>query len=156
MSTYSVSRNALIPAAPAVIFPLINDFHEWTAWSPWESLDTNMRRSYSGSTSGPGARYEWQGNRRAGAGSMDILRTNEPSSLEMQVNFTKPFKTVNPLSFTLVPESTGTRVTWTMTGENRGVMALFSRFMSMDKMIGKDFEKGLASLATAVAARNGR
>ena len=65
MSTYSVSRNALIPAAPAVIFPLINDFHEWTAWSPWESLDTNMRRSYSGSTSGPGARYEWQGNRRA-------------------------------------------------------------------------------------------
>jgi hypothetical protein len=84
---------------------------------------------------------------------MEILGSNEPTSLDVVVRFTKPFKAVNPLSFVLVPESDGTRVTWTMTGETRGMFKLLAPFMNMDKMIGKDFEKGLASLTGAVAGR---
>jgi hypothetical protein len=151
MSTYEVSRTALIPAPAADIFPLVNSFHEWTKWSPWETVDPAMDRSYAGSASGVGARYTWSGNRKAGSGNMEIVESTEPQSIKIRLEFTKPFKAVNPTSFTFTPEGSGTRVTWTMTGENKGVGKIFALFMNMDKMVGTDFEKGLASLAGAVA-----
>jgi ribosome-associated toxin RatA of RatAB toxin-antitoxin module len=151
MSTYEVSRTALIPAPAADIFPLVNSFHEWTKWSPWETVDPAMDRSYAGSASGVGARYTWSGNRKAGSGNMEIVESTEPRSIKIRLEFTKPFKAVNPTSFTFTPEGSGTRVTWTMTGENKGVGKIFALFMNMDKMVGTDFEKGLASLAGAVA-----
>jgi len=153
MSTYEVTRSAVIPAPAEDIFPLVNSFHEWTKWSPWESVDPAMERSYSGSESGVGAKYAWSGNRKAGSGTMEIVDTDEPASIRIRLEFTKPFKAVNPTSFTFTPSGSGTQVTWTMTGENKGIGKVFALFMNMDKMVGADFEKGLASLATATAQR---
>ena len=153
MSTYEVTRSAVIPAPAEDIFPLVNSFHEWTKWSPWESVDPAMERSYSGSETGVGAKYAWNGNRKAGAGIMEIVDSAEPRSIKIRLEFTKPFKAVNPTSFTFTPSGEGMQVTWTMTGENKGIGKVFALFMNMDKMVGADFEKGLASLAGAVAQR---
>ncbi|CAH0257493.1 MULTISPECIES: SRPBCC family protein [unclassified Arthrobacter] len=153
MSTYEVTRSAVIPAPAEDIFPLVNSFHEWTKWSPWESVDPAMERNYSGSESGVGAKYAWSGNRKAGAGTMEIVDTAEPRNIKIRLEFTKPFKAVNPTTFTFAPSGSGTQVTWTMTGENKGIGKVFALFMNMDKMVGADFEKGLASLAGAVAQR---
>ncbi|WP_018773226.1 SRPBCC family protein [Arthrobacter sp. 131MFCol6.1] len=153
MSTYEVTRSAVIPAPAEDIFPLVNSFREWTKWSPWESVDPAMERSYSGNESGVGAKYAWSGNRKAGSGTMEIVDTAEPRNIKIRLEFTKPFKAVNPTSFTFTPSGDGTQVTWTMTGENKGIGKVFALFMNMDKMVGADFEKGLASLAGAVAQR---
>ena len=153
MSTYEVTRSAVIPAPAQEIFPLVNSFREWTKWSPWESVDPAMERSYSGTESGVGAKYAWSGNRKAGSGTMEIVDTAEPRNIKIRLEFTKPFKAVNPTSFTFTPSGDGTLVTWTMTGENKGIGKVFALFMNMDKMVGADFEKGLASLAGAVAQR---
>ena len=152
MSTYEVTRTAIIPAPAEEIFPLVNNFHEWTRWSPWESVDPAMQRSYTGPDSGIGARYAWSGNRKAGSGTMEIVESSQPNTIRIRLEFTKPFKTVNPTTFTFAPAANGTQVTWSMTGENKGIGKVFALFMNMDKMVGGDFEKGLASLA-AVAQR---
>ena len=153
MSTYEVTRSAVIPAPAEDIFPLVNSFHEWTKWSPWEAVDPALERSYSGCESGVGAKYAWSGNRKAGAGTMEIVDSAEPRNIKIRLEFTKPFKAVNPTAFTFTPSGEGTQVTWTMTGENKGIGKVFALFMNMDKMVGSDFEKGLASLAGAVAQR---
>ena len=154
MATFSVSRSAYIPAPAEAIFPLVSSFREWINWSPWEGIDPSMQRSYSGSVEGVGATYTWKGNGKAGAGTMEILEAVEPSRIHLRLEFSKPMKAVNPTTFTFVPEGSGTRVTWTMTGENKGISRVFMLFMNMDKMVGGDFEKGLAQLAAAVAAKN--
>ncbi|ELT43019.1 SRPBCC family protein [Arthrobacter nitrophenolicus] len=154
MSSYEVRRSAVIPAAPEEIFPLVNNFHEWTAWSPWETVDPGMSRRYFGPDSGVGAGYEWSGNRKAGSGSMQIVESVPSSRINVRLEFTKPFKALNPTTFTFAPAPGGTEVSWVMTGENKGLPAkLFSLFVNMDKMVGSDFERGLASLASAVAAK---
>jgi hypothetical protein len=153
MSTYEVTRTATIPAPAEDIFPLVNSFHEWTRWSPWESVDPGMDRSYSGSDSGAGAKYAWNGNRKAGSGTMEIVDAAEPHTIRIRLEFTKPFRAVNPTTFKFAPAGGGTQVTWTMTGENKGIGKLFAVFMNMDRMVGADFEKGLAALAGAVAQR---
>jgi Polyketide cyclase / dehydrase and lipid transport len=153
MSSYSVSRSAVIAAPAEEIYPFVASFREWTKWSPWESIDPGMQRSYDGPVSGVGAKYMWRGNSKAGAGTMEIVDAAEPSMIGIRLDFTKPMKAVNPTTFTFAPEGAGTRVTWTMTGENKSVMTrIFALFVNMDKMVGKDFEKGLASLAATVAA----
>jgi len=154
MSTYEVTRAAVIPAPADEIFPLVNSFHEWTKWSPWESVDPAMQRSYTGTDSGVGAKYAWSGNRKAGSGTMEIIQSSAPSSIRIRLEFTKPFKTVNPTTFTFTPAGNGTQVTWTMTGENKGLGKIFALFMNMDKMVGADFDKGLASLAAAARRRS--
>jgi ribosome-associated toxin RatA of RatAB toxin-antitoxin module len=151
MSTFEVTRSAVIPAPAEDIFPLVDNFHEWTKWSPWESVDPAMERSYSGSDSGVGAKYAWSGNRKAGSGTMEIVDAAAPRSIKIRLEFTKPFKAVNPTTFTFTPSGSGTQVSWTMTGENKGTGKVFALFMNMDKMVGADFEKGLAALATAAA-----
>ena len=153
MSTYSVSRSTVIPATAKDVFPLVNSFREWPKWSPWESVDPEMKRTYSGAESGAGARYAWNGNRKAGAGNMEIVESQEPDVIRIRLEFTKPFPGVNPTIFTFVPEGGGTRVTWAMTGEHKGIGKVFALFMNMDKMVGGDFEKGLASLAAAARTR---
>jgi ribosome-associated toxin RatA of RatAB toxin-antitoxin module len=152
MSPYEVTRSALIPAPAEAVFPLVNSFHEWTRWSPWEAVDPTMDRSYSGNDAGIGARYAWSGNRKAGSGNMEIVESDFPRSISVRLEFTKPFKAVNPTTFTLTPADGGTRVTWRMTGENKGLAKVFALFMNMDKMVGSDFERGLASLSSAAKA----
>lgn len=153
MSAYTVTRSAFIPAPPDQVFPHVNSFRRWTAWSPWEDLDPQMERVYSGPDEGSGAQYAWMGNRRAGSGRMEIVESVEPRSIRIRLEFLKPFKSLSPTGFTFEPQAGGTRVTWSLAGDIRGAAKLFAPFMNMDKMVGKDFEKGLARLSQVAAPR---
>jgi Polyketide cyclase / dehydrase and lipid transport len=148
MGSYSVERTTTVHAAPARVHGLVDDFHQWTRWSPWEDLDPELERTYSGPESGIGAHYAWTGNRKAGAGSMEITRST-PEQVVVDLHFLKPFKTSSTTQFELEPAGDSTVVTWRMTGEQTGLMAVFGRFMNMDKLIGPDFEKGLTRLKAA-------
>ena len=142
-------RSATIEADPARVHGLINDFHEWTAWSPWEDVDPNLQRTHSGPSSGVGAHYAWSGNRKAGEGSMEITGSTA-ESIVIDLRFLKPFKAEHEIEFDLTPTGTGTEVAWRMRGEQKGLWALIGKVFPMDKMVGKDFEKGLTRL-TATA-----
>ena len=145
MGGFAVSRSTTVIADPARVHGLINSFHEWTAWSPWEDLDPDLKRSYSGAEHGVGARYAWVGNRKAGAGSMEIVAAT-PESLRIELAFLKPWKATNDVVFTFSAEAAGTHVTWSMSGVHAGLGKLFARFFNVEKLIGPDFEKGLAKL----------
>ena len=145
-ATLRLSRSAVIAAAPERVYPLLEDFHEWTKWSPWEDRDPNMTRTYTGAIRGVGAKYAWAGNRKAGSGSMEITDAKPSSDLTIALHFLKPFEAHNTTEFTLRPQGQMTEVTWTMSGDNTFASKLFSVFVSMDKLVGKDFEAGLAAL----------
>jgi len=145
MSHFEISRAVVVRADPSQVHALVNDFHEWTAWSPWEDVDPGLRRSYGGPDSGVGARYEWSGNRKAGQGSMEIT-SSAPEAIGIRLSFLKPWKATNDVTFTFVPAGAGTEVTWRMSGEQKGVAAIFGKLVPMDRLVGKDFEKGLARL----------
>jgi len=148
MSSFEVSRSTTISADPTRVHALLDDFHEWRAWSPWEDVDPDLQRTYTGPQSGVGAHYAWSGNRKAGAGSMQITESS-PERVGVELSFLKPMRATHQVEFVLAPTSAGTDVTWRMRGEHRGMMRLFARVMSFDKWIGKDFEKGLARLKAA-------
>jgi hypothetical protein len=145
MSSFEVTRSTTIAADPALVHGLINDFHEWPKWSPWEELDPDMERTHSGAESGVGAHYAWTGNRKAGEGSMEIT-SSSPDEVGLTVIFLKPWKATNDIVFALEPTGAGTAVTWTMRGEQKGLMAVLGKVVPMDRLVGKDFEKGLARL----------
>ena len=147
--TYTVQRSATIAAPPERVYEQIVDFHRWTAWSPWEDVDPELRRDYSGPESGTGATYAWSGNRKAGQGRMTITEATEPSRVRIDLLFEKPFKARNDTDFHIEPDGTGSRVTWTMTGRKTLMTKLMGIVKSMDSLIGPDFEKGLARLRTA-------
>lgn len=150
--TFEVVRQATISAAPDAIFDQLEDFHRWTAWSPWERIDPAMIRTYEGPDSGLGAAYEWQGNRKAGQGRMEIVDARRATSLTIKLAFLKPFKSASTVVFTLVPDGDATGVTWAMTGPKTFTTRLIGVFTSMDKVVGPDFEKGLAQLKALVEA----
>ncbi|WP_067567043.1 SRPBCC family protein [Nocardia acidivorans] len=151
MTDFDIVRETVIKADPARIRALVNDFHQWQQWSPWEGLDPTMERTFSGGERGIGARYAWNGNRKAGRGDMEI--TSETSqAVGIRLNFEKPIRNTNQVTFEFIARPEGTAVSWRMTGQRGGLMALMARVLPMDRMIGKDFEKGLAQLkATAEA-----
>ncbi len=151
MGSYEVTRSASIAADPARVHGLINDFHEWPKWSPWDDLDPDMERTHSGAESGVGAHYAWDGNRKAGEGSMEIT-SSSPDQVALTVTFVKPWKATNDIVFALEPNNGGTEVTWTMRGEQKGLMAIFGKVVPMDRLVGKDFEKGLTRLKVAAEA----
>lgn len=144
MADFSMSRRITIDAEPARIHALLEDFREWQKWSPWEGLDPQLHREYSGPDHGVGSTYHWSGNRKAGEGEMAIIESTQ-SSVVVDLAFLKPFKASNVTSFALTPAGSGSDVTWTMTGKRSAVMSLMGKLV-FDKAIGKDFEKGLASL----------
>jgi hypothetical protein len=150
---FRVTRSATINAPAAEIFAHVNDFHRWTAWSPWEKLDPAMKRTFEGPAAGVGAAYGWEGNSDVGAGKMTITESKPAESIRIKLEFFKPMPGVCPTEFTFRPAAGGTTVTWTMSGTNNYVSKIFCLFMNMDKMVGGDFEKGLATLkANAEAA----
>jgi len=151
MASFRISRSASIAADPALVHRLVNDFHEWQSWSPWEGLDPSLERTYSGADAGVGARYEWSGNRKAGAGSMEITASS-PDRIDLLLTFLKPWKATNDVTFELTSSGGGTDVVWVMSGEQRGLMAVVGKVISVDKLVGKDFEKGLARLKEAAEA----
>ncbi len=148
--TYEVVRTRTIDAPSAVIHDLIADFHEWVRWSPWEDLDPDLQRTYSGPDRGVGSVYEWSGNRKAGQGRMEITG-DEPLEVVVAVTFLKPFKSSSTATFALTPAGAGTEVTWTMVGPRTFATRVMSIFGGMDKMIGPDFEKGLSRLQATTA-----
>ena len=144
--SFRVERATVIKAPPAKVFALIDDFRQWAGWSPWEKLDPAMKRTHSGAASGKGAVYAWEGNGDVGAGRMEILETTAPSRVLIRLDFMKPFEATNTAEYTIQPEGDATRVTWAMYGPAPFLSKLMQVFVSMDKMIGKDFEQGLANL----------
>jgi hypothetical protein len=144
--SFHVERSLAIKAPPEKIFPLLADFHKWPSWSPFEKLDPAMARNLSGADSGKGAVYEWSGNGKAGAGRMEITDATAPASETIKLDFTKPFATSNTVTFTLKPDGDSTNVTWAMDGPSPYIAKIMGIFVSMDAMIGKDFESGLANL----------
>jgi uncharacterized protein YndB with AHSA1/START domain len=153
--SFSVRRTASIPAAPAQVFALVNDFRRWSSWSPWEKLDPDMKRSFSGAEQGQGAVYAWEGNKKVGAGRMEILAAETPSRVEIKLDFIRPFEGHNVTQFSFVPQGDATQVDWVMSGPSPYITKLMGIFVSMDAMIGKDFEAGLANMRQAVAAKPG-
>ena len=146
VATYEVQRTITINAEPAQVYDRIVDLRKWQSWSPWERMDPNMTKSYTGPDSGVGASYSWSGNRKVGQGNMTITDVAEPGRVTLDLHFLKPFKARNETAFSLEPAGDGTRVTWTMTGRHNILSRIMGVFMSMDKMVGKDFEMGLAQL----------
>lgn len=147
--TYVVERTATINATPDKVAALVNDFHNWNKWSPWAQLDPSMRVTYAGSPSGPGAIYEWKGNSKVGSGRMQIVSVM-PTKTTIKLDFLEPFASHSTANFLIEPEGTGTRVTWVMDGPMTYFPGkLMCVFTNMDKMIGPDFDKGLANLKSA-------
>jgi uncharacterized protein YndB with AHSA1/START domain len=144
-NTFHAERTTSIKAPAEKIFPLINDFHNWPAWSPYEKLDPNMKRTLSGAPGGKGAVYEWAGNSEAGVGRMEILDST-PGKITIKLDFIKPFEGHNIAEFTLEPQADSTIVTWSLSGPSPYFLKLMTVFMNLDKAIGKDFESGLANL----------
>lgn len=152
MSRFEISRTAVIEADPARVWDLVADFHQWPTWSPWEGSDPALERTYAGPGSGVGAQYSWSGNRKAGAGTMAITAAT-PERIEITLSFVKPFKAVNDTVFAFDPTPTGgTTVTWTMTGERSGLMGVISRVVPFDRLIAKDFDRGLEQLGASARA----
>jgi carbon monoxide dehydrogenase subunit G len=143
---FRVQRSTSIKAPPEKIFPLINDFHRWDAWSPWEKMDPAMKRTYGGVASGKGATYAWEGNSKVGEGRMEIADASPPSKVTIKLDFVKPIEGHNIAEFTLEPKGDSTNVTWTMYGPAAYIAKVIGIFVSMDKMIGNDFETGLANM----------
>jgi hypothetical protein len=144
--TLRVERAIRIKAPADRIFPLINDFHQWIVWSPYENKDPGMKRTYSGADSGKGAVYAWDGDKNVGSGRMEILETAVPSKIVIKLDFFKPFEGHNTAEFTMLPQGDATHLTWTMRGPAPFINKVMQVFMNLDRMIGKDFEVGLANL----------
>jgi len=144
--SFSVRRAASIQASPEKIFPLINDFSRWSAWSPYEKKDPAMKRSFSGPAAGKGAVYAWEGNGEVGQGRMEIADAVAPSRVTLKLDFVKPFEAHNKVDFTLEPKGGATEVTWAMDGPMPFISKVVTLFVDMDRMVGGDFEAGLANL----------
>ncbi|WP_067543098.1 SRPBCC family protein [Nocardia crassostreae] len=148
MAEFDIHRETVIKAEPEQVQALIDDFHQWRKWSPWEDTDPNMERVYSGADRGIGARYFWSGNRKAGRGDMEITSATH-DAISIKLHFEKPWKATNQVTFEFRPEQGGTGVTWRMTGQQSGAMALLGKLYPIDRLVGPDFEKGLAQLKAA-------
>lgn len=144
--TYRVTRSLTIAAAPEVVFPHVNDLKKWAAWNSWEKLDPNMKLTYAGPEAGVGASYSWVGNSNVGEGKMTITGSKPNESIQLKLEFFKPMAGVSDAEVTFKPQGNQTEVTWSMSGENNFIAKAMCLFMNMDKMIGGEFEKGLAAL----------
>ena len=146
--TFRVERSIEVNAPPEKVYAFLDDFHQWPAWSPWEKMDPSMQRTHSGEQRGPGAVYAWKGNNKVGEGRMEIVDSSPPSRLVIKLDFLKPFEAHNTAEFTLVKRGAGTHLRWAMFGPANFMTKLMGIFMSMDRMIGKDFEAGLTNIKT--------
>ena len=144
--SFRIERSTTIKAPPEKVFALINDFHQWEAWSPWEKIDPALKRTYSGPPSGAGAVYEWAGNREIGQGRMEIVESTALSKVSLKLDFVTPFEAHNFVDFTLTQQGDSTKVTQAMYGPSPYISKLMTIFFSMEKMVGSKYEEGLADL----------
>ncbi|HKY20622.1 MAG TPA: SRPBCC family protein [Vicinamibacterales bacterium] len=150
--TLHVERSTTIQAPPAAVHPLVNDFHTWRAWSPYEKRDPALGRTFSGAGAGQGAVYEWNGNSEVGQGRMEITEST-PSKIAIKLDFIKPFEGHNVAEFRFEPKGGSTNITWVMRGPATYLTKLMCVFIDMDDMIGKDFEAGLANLKSVAESK---
>ena len=150
---YRISRSALIEAPAATVYAQVADFHRWKAWSPWEKLDPAMQTNYAGTDGAPGATYAWKGNDKVGEGRMTLVEARPPQALGIRLEFLKPFASTSTTRFDFAPQGRTTQATWTMEGHNGFTGKAFSLVMNMDKMVGGDFERGLAQLKSVSEAQ---
>jgi len=151
-SEFRVVRSATISALAPAVFAQVNDFHKWEAWNPWAKLDPAMKQTYEGAPAGTGAIYTWSGNKEVGEGRMTLTESRPNELIRIKLEFFKPFAATNTAEFTFKPEGNQTTVTWSMTGENNFIAKAVHLFMNMDKMVGGQFEKGLAQMKSVVEA----
>lgn len=149
-SDFRIARTATISAPASAVFAQVNDFHKWEAWSPYEKLDPAMKKTYEGAPVGIGAIYSWAGNSEVGEGRTTIIESRPDELIRIKLEFIKPFAVTNAAEFTFKPEGDQTAVTWSLTGKNNFISKAICLFMDMDKMVGGDFEQGLADLKTVV------
>lgn len=147
---FTVTRSATFNAPPDRVFAQVNDFKNWSAWSPWEKLDPNMKKTVSDPSAGKGASYAWTGNDEVGEGKMTIAESHPSEHIKVDLEFIKPFAMKSDTNFMFKPEGDKTTMTWSMSGKNNFLSKAFGLFMNMDKMVGSDFEKGMADLKTVV------
>jgi uncharacterized protein YndB with AHSA1/START domain len=150
---FRIQRSALIAAPAQAVFAQVNDFRKWLAWSPWEKMDPALKRTYEGPPAGTGAKYAWQGNKNVGEGQMTITESRPGELVRIKLEFVKPFAATNTAEFTFKPEGGGTAVTWSMTGRNNFMAKAVSMFMSLEKMVGGQFEQGLAQMKSLVETK---
>jgi uncharacterized protein YndB with AHSA1/START domain len=146
--TFRVTRAININTPPEKIFPLIADFHRWTAWSPYENKDPAMKRTYGGTPGAVGQTYGWSGDKNIGVGRMTLTEVEPSSKVALKLDFISPFEAHNTVVFSIVPQGDGTMVSWDMQGPTPFIGKIVHVFMNMDKMVGTDFEAGLANLKT--------
>lgn len=149
---FRITRSVAIAAPAETVFAQINDFHKWEGWSPWEKMDLTMKKTFEGPSEGVGAVYGWIGNDKVGEGRMTITESRPSELIAIKLEFMKPFAATNVTEFTLMSAGNQTEVKWSMVGKNNFMAKAFCLFMDMDKMVGGDFEKGLAALKSVAEA----
>jgi uncharacterized protein YndB with AHSA1/START domain len=153
-ANFRVERSATMNAPPEEVFAQVNDLHKWEAWNPWGKLDPDMEQTYEGPPFGVGSSYSWVGNKNVGEGRMTIAESRPNDLILIELEFFKPFAATHTTEFTFQPVGESTKVTWAMFGENNFMAKAMGLFMSMDKMIGGMFEKGLADLKAIVEGKS--
>ena len=151
-SEFRVARSATMSAPAPAVFAQVNDFHKWEAWNPWGKIDPAMKQTYEGAPAGVGAIYTWVGNKNVGEGRMTLTESRPSDLIRIKLEFFKPFAGTNIAEFTFKPEGNQTAVTWSMAGKNNFMAKAIHLFMNMDKMIGGQFETGLAQMKLIVEA----
>ena len=151
-SEFRVARSTTISGSAPAVFAQVNDFHKWEAWNPWGKIDPAMKQAYEGAPAGIGAIYTWTGNKEVGEGRMTLTESRPSDLIRINLEFFKPFAATNMAEFTFKPEGNQTAVTWSMSGKNNFMAKAIHLFMNMDKMIGGQFEKGLAEMKSVVEA----
>lgn len=149
---FRIVRTGTISASPADVFPHVSDFHQWPAWSPWAKLDPTMTQTYEGPQAGVGASTAWNGNNQVGEGRMTIMESRPSELIRIKLEFKRPFQATNTAEFTFKPNGNQTAVEWSMIGQRNFMFKAFGLFMNMDKLVGGDFEKGLASMKSVLEA----
>ncbi len=151
-SGFRIARTTTISAPPPAVFAHVNDLHKWEAWNPWAKLDPAMKQTYGGAAAGTGAIYTWAGNREVGEGRMTLTESRPSELIRIKLEFLKPFRATNTAEFTFKPDGDRTVVTWTMTGEKNFIAKAVGLVMNMDRMVGGQFETGLARMKSVVEA----
>ena len=152
-AAFTITRSTTIPATPDELFPYANDLHRFQDWSPWAKLDPNSKITFEGPENGVGSSLAWTGNNKVGQGKMSITDTQPPQLVTMKLEFLKPMKATNTATFRFTPDAQGTLVTWSMSGENGFMGKLFGVIVNCDKMVGGQFEQGLANLKALAGAK---
>jgi len=152
-SEFRIARSITIAAPPATVFAQVNDLHKFQDWSPWAKLDPNAKTTFTGPATGVDSAFSWDGNNNVGAGIMTNIASQPNDLVRFRLDFLKPFAGTNTAEFTFKPEGNQTVVTWSMSGTNNFVGKAMSLIMNCDKLIGTQFEKGLADLKSVSEAK---